>query len=152
MRSGSPTRAPHAHRAQVDKWWNTLLPKVKPLLYENGGPIVMVQMENEFGSYGNVQSNPADKKYMEHLVQLARSNLGDKVILYTTDGGSLGYMQRGSLNGSAVYTVGDFGPGSDQDGSFAVCVGEKVGGEEKWGGPAAPAARAPPPPPAAEDA
>ena len=46
---------------------------------------------------------------MQHLVELARTNLGDKIILYTTDGGNMGYMQRGTLNGSAVYTVGDFG-------------------------------------------
>jgi beta-galactosidase len=80
----------------------------------------MVQVENEFGSYGNVQSNPSDKMYMEHLVQLARANLGEDVIIYTTDGGNLGYMSRGSLNGSAVYSVGDFGPGSDQKASFEV--------------------------------
>ena len=28
----------------VDRWWNELLPRVKPLLYENGGPVVMMQV------------------------------------------------------------------------------------------------------------
>ncbi len=62
----------------------------------------MMQVENEFGSYGNVMTNPLDKQYMEYLVSLARTCLGDDVVLYTTDGGDIGYMSRGSLNGSAV--------------------------------------------------
>jgi beta-galactosidase len=27
------------------------MPVVAPLLYSNGGPVVMVQVENEYGSY-----------------------------------------------------------------------------------------------------
>eukprot|EP00049_Salpingoeca_infusionum_P027795 m.34366 g.34366 ORF g.34366 m.34366 type:complete len:777 (-) comp9761_c0_seq2:315-2645(-) len=104
--------------AEVTKWWNVMLPKLVPYLYENGGPVIMVQVENEFGSYGDVQSNPADEQYMVYLVGLVRGILGDKVTVYTTDGGSLGYMQRGSLQGSIVYTVGDFGPGSNMNDSF----------------------------------
>lgn len=30
--------------AAVDAWWGELLPRMKPLLYQNGGPIVMVQV------------------------------------------------------------------------------------------------------------
>ena len=37
--------------------------------------------------------------------------------MHTTDGGDEGYMIRGTLPGQ-VYTVGDFGPGSDPSGSF----------------------------------
>ena len=66
-------------------------------------------MENEFGSYGDVQTNPLDLQYMEHLVDLAHQYLGNDTQLYTTDGGDVGYMIRGTLNGSVVYTVGDFG-------------------------------------------
>ncbi|XP_034207949.1 beta-galactosidase 17 isoform X2 [Prunus dulcis] len=29
----------------VERWWGSLLPKVAPLLYGSGGPIIMVQME-----------------------------------------------------------------------------------------------------------
>lgn len=46
----------------VDKWWGELLPRIKPLLYANGGPVIMMQVENEFGSYGDVSSNPLDKQ------------------------------------------------------------------------------------------
>eukprot|EP01129_Flabellula_baltica_P011043 TRINITY_DN4755_c0_g1_i1.p1 TRINITY_DN4755_c0_g1~~TRINITY_DN4755_c0_g1_i1.p1 ORF type:complete len:628 (+),score=123.08 TRINITY_DN4755_c0_g1_i1:1051-2934(+) len=102
----------------VDNWWNILLPKIKPYLYSNGGPIVMVQIENEFGSYGNVAENSYDKRYMEYLIEKARGILGDDIVLYTTDGGNSGSMERGSFRGDAVYTVGDFGPGSDPSSSF----------------------------------
>ncbi|RYR42477.1 hypothetical protein Ahy_A08g038958 isoform B [Arachis hypogaea] len=61
---------------KVERWWGNLLPKLVPLLYQNGGPIIMVQIENEYGSYGN------DKAYLQHLVVLARSHLGPDIILY----------------------------------------------------------------------
>ena len=31
--------------AAVDAWWGELLPRMEPLLYRNGGPIVMVQVD-----------------------------------------------------------------------------------------------------------
>lgn len=37
--------------AAIEYWENQLLPEIKPLLYSNGGPVVMVQVENEYGSY-----------------------------------------------------------------------------------------------------
>ena len=32
-----------AYLAHVDRWWRPLLAKVQPLLYQNGGPVIMVQ-------------------------------------------------------------------------------------------------------------
>jgi len=29
---------------KVERWWGNLLPKLVPLLYDNGGPIIMVQV------------------------------------------------------------------------------------------------------------
>ena len=40
-----------------------------------------LQVENEFGSYGDVSTNPADKQYMEHLVSVARTQLGNNLVL-----------------------------------------------------------------------
>ena len=97
--------------AAVDAWWGRLLPMVVPMLRENGGPVIMVQIENEFGSYGDVSSNPLDMKYIEHLRALARKILGPNVVLYTTDFGNPDSMRRGSINGSSLLTLGDFGPG-----------------------------------------
>jgi hypothetical protein len=91
----------------VDAYWAQLLPILKTHLYSNGGNVVMVQCENEYGSYGDVSKHPTDRQYMEHLISSARTALGEAVILFTTDGGNEGYMSRGSIKGSSVYTVGD---------------------------------------------
>ncbi|XP_022945678.1 beta-galactosidase 17 isoform X2 [Cucurbita moschata] len=89
----------------VDRWWGIILPKVAPLLYNNGGPIIMVQIENEFGSYGD------DQAYLHHLVKLARGHLGNEVILYTTDGGTRETLEKGTIRGDAVFSVVDFSTG-----------------------------------------
>lgn len=91
----------------VGRWWRVLLPKIAPLLYENGGPIIMVQVENEFGSYGY------DKKYLRHLATLARRHLGNDVILYTTDGGSKDTLDKGTIPGEGVFSAVDFSTGDD---------------------------------------
>ncbi|KAK6125040.1 hypothetical protein DH2020_041218 [Rehmannia glutinosa] len=91
----------------VEKWWDILLPKVSPFLYSNGGPIIMVQVENEFGSYGD------DKAYLHYLVKLARRRLGDDIILYTTDGGTRETLTKGTIPGDAVFSAVDFSTGED---------------------------------------
>lgn len=47
---------------EVKKWFEILLPKIKPLLYGNGGPIIMVQLENEYGL-----SSVISEKYKDWL-------------------------------------------------------------------------------------
>ncbi|XP_058780235.1 beta-galactosidase 17-like isoform X2 [Vicia villosa] len=91
----------------VERWWGKLLPKFVPLLYDNGGPIIMVQVENEYGSYGD------DKAYLQHLVTLARSHLGHNAILYTTDGGSRENLEKGTIRGDTVFSAVDFTTGDD---------------------------------------
>ena len=50
----------------VQRYWGVLLPKIIPHLYENGGPIVMVQIENEYGSFPR-----KDPHHVEALLNLA---------------------------------------------------------------------------------
>ncbi|XP_005361652.1 beta-galactosidase-1-like protein isoform X1 [Microtus ochrogaster] len=90
-----------AFLAAVDSWFNVLLPKIYPFLYHNGGNIISVQVENEYGSY-----RACDFKYMRHLAGLFRALLGDKILLFTTDGPQ--GLKCGSLQG--LYTTIDFGP------------------------------------------
>ncbi|CAJ1052352.1 beta-galactosidase [Xyrichtys novacula] len=99
--------------AAVDKWMGTLLPMMKPFLYQNGGPIITVQVENEYGSYF-----ACDYNYMRHLSQLFRSYLGDDVVLFTTDGAGVGYLKCGSIQG--LYATVDFGPGGNVTAAFAA--------------------------------
>ncbi|XP_068606761.1 beta-galactosidase [Brachionichthys hirsutus] len=97
--------------AAVDKWMGTLLPMMKPFLYQNGGPIITVQVENEYGSYF-----ACDYNYLRHLSTLFRSHLGDDAVLFTTDGAGAGYLKCGSLQG--LYATVDFGPGGNVTAAF----------------------------------
>ncbi|VDK52470.1 unnamed protein product [Anisakis simplex] len=92
----------------VKRWWDVLLPVLKPYLRKNGGPILMLQMENEYGSY----AAGCDRDYTIFLRDLARQHLGDDVVLYTTDGGDESYLKCGKIPG--VYATIDCGPTSPE--------------------------------------
>ncbi|XP_055278448.1 beta-galactosidase-1-like protein 3 [Moschus berezovskii] len=47
----------------VNKYFDHLIPRVAPLQYHRGGPIIAVQVENEYGSFYR------DKAYMPYLLQ-----------------------------------------------------------------------------------
>lgn len=96
----------------VDKWMSVLLPLVKPFLYANNGPIITVQVENEYGSY-----YACDRTYMEHLYSTFRNLLGDNVVLFTTDGAGDNYLKCGTLIPQLYATV-DFGITSDPADNF----------------------------------
>jgi hypothetical protein len=65
--------------AAVDRWYNVFLPKIVPLLYKNGGPIITVQVENEYGSYF-----ACDRDYLSALRDIFRKHFGDNIVLFTT--------------------------------------------------------------------
>ena len=58
-----------------------ILKEAEPYFCNNGGPIVAIQIENGYASYGN------DKKYIENLRDLVLET-GFKGIIYTADGDS----------------------------------------------------------------
>ncbi|XP_036955766.1 beta-galactosidase-like [Acanthopagrus latus] len=95
----------------VDRWMGKLLPMMKPLLYQNGGPIISVQVENEYGSYF-----ACDYNYLRHLYKLFRSHLGNDVVLFTTDGPGISFLKCGTIK--EVYATVDFGPGGDVTAAF----------------------------------
>ncbi|MEC5143735.1 beta-galactosidase family protein [Chitinophaga sp. 212800010-3] len=72
-----------------------LAAEVKPLLVTNGGPVVMVQIENEYGSYGN------DKEYLNELKALWVKN-GINVPFYTADGATAYMLEAGGVDGAAI--------------------------------------------------
>lgn len=60
------------------------------------------QIENEYGSY------PAcDYTYLAFLRDKAKHELGDDVVLFTTDGDGDSYLKCGTIDG--VYATVDFG-------------------------------------------
>uniref|UniRef100_A0A8C3L3U3 Beta-galactosidase n=1 Tax=Chrysolophus pictus TaxID=9089 RepID=A0A8C3L3U3_CHRPC len=95
----------------VEKWMGVLLPKMKPHLYQNGGPIIMVQVENEYGSYF-----ACDYDYLRFLLKIFRQHLGDEVVLFTTDGASQFHLKCGALQG--LYATVDFAPGGNVTAAF----------------------------------
>ncbi|XP_036885260.1 beta-galactosidase-1-like protein isoform X1 [Sturnira hondurensis] len=97
--------------AAVDSWFKVLLPKIYPWLYHNGGNIISIQVENEYGSY-----SACDFSYMRHLAGLLRALLGEKILLFTTDGPE--GLRCGSLEG--LYTTVDFGPAENMTQMFAL--------------------------------
>ena len=64
---------------KIDRYYDMLIPKIKPLLASSGGPIIAVQIENEYGSYGN------DSNYLKYL-ENALTQRGIDVPLFTSDG------------------------------------------------------------------
>ena len=56
----------------------SVLAQLEPMMIYNGGNILMVQMENEYGSYG------CDFDYTTFLRDQALKHLGSRAVLYTT--------------------------------------------------------------------
>uniref|UniRef100_A0A7S4UYG2 Beta-galactosidase n=1 Tax=Alexandrium monilatum TaxID=311494 RepID=A0A7S4UYG2_9DINO len=82
--------------AFVDRFWDELLPRVKPELLENGGSVAAIQLENEYGHWGDA-NQPSDRAYFEHLRKLVRRHLGPSVLLITTDDDEAVAQGRGGL-------------------------------------------------------
>ncbi|MBK6936867.1 MAG: beta-galactosidase [Chitinophagaceae bacterium] len=83
------------YMAAVTRYIKKLAYETVPLQCTKGGPILMVQVENEYGSYGN------DREYMKTLQQLIK-NSGFNVPLYTADGPTPYMLEAGSLTGAAI--------------------------------------------------
>jgi beta-galactosidase len=69
--------------------------EVAPLQCSKGGPILMVQVENEYGSYGN------DKEYLKTLHKMWIDN-GINVPFYTADGATPYMLEAGGVEGAAI--------------------------------------------------
>ncbi|NWW35964.1 BGAL galactosidase, partial [Panurus biarmicus] len=102
-----------AYLAAVDSWLHILLPKIKPRLYQQGGNIISVQVENEYGSY-----YACDYGYLRHLLGSFRALLGSEVLLFTTDSTRAEELRCGTLQG--LYATVDFGPGSNLTEAFGA--------------------------------
>jgi hypothetical protein len=77
--------------------------KIKRCMIANGGPILMMQIENEYGAY--FQCN---RGYIKHLCDLTKRALGGETILFTTDQLHEYQVDCGTLPAEALVTV-DFG-------------------------------------------
>lgn len=69
--------------------------ELRSLQCTKGGPILMVQIENEYGSFGN------DKQYLEEL-RKAWVRAGIEIPFYTADGPTPYMLEAGTIPGAAV--------------------------------------------------
>ena len=108
--------------------------QVKSLTIANGGPIIMVQVENEYGSYG------ANKGYVSQIRDIVRTHFGDDITLFQCD-----WSSNFTLNGldDLIWTM-NFGTGANIDQQFAklkelrpdsplMCSEFWSGWFDKWG-------------------
>ncbi len=107
--------------------------EVRGLTIENGGPIIMVQVENEYGSYGE------SKEYVSQIRDIVRKNFGN-VTLFQCDWAS-NFTKNGLHD--LVWTM-NFGTGANIDQQFArlkelrpdsplMCSEFWSGWFDKWG-------------------
>ena len=74
LRSSDPK-----YLAEVSDYYDRLVPEFLPYLATNGGSVIAVAIENEYGSYGN------DHNYISAIANML-SDRGVNVPFYTTDG------------------------------------------------------------------
>ncbi len=87
----------------AERYMKRLAAVVRPLLVTSGGPILMLQVENEYGSYGN------DRAYLGRLREVWVT-AGIDVPFYTADGATPSDLEAGHLEGAAV----GLNPGSEE--------------------------------------
>lgn len=128
IRCNNPT-----YLSKVEAYFKQVLSRLTPLQVDKGGNIIAMQIENEYGSYGN------DKDYLMRLECILRDN-GVSVPLFTSDGNCMDMLSGGTL--PHIYKTLNFG--SYNSGSFSVldkmnqdlpktCMEFWVGWFDHWG-------------------
>ena len=104
-----PARSTHpAFIKPMQAWFKRLATEILPLMLSQGGPVILTQVENEYGSFG------ADKAYMQSVYQ-ALLDTGFDGVFYTADGAAV--MQGGILD-NILATI-NFGTHDKAQGEFA---------------------------------
>lgn len=117
----------------VEEYYSVLIPKLVPHQITRGGNIILMQVENEYGYYGD------DAAYMEHLKDLM-IKYGVEVPLVTSDGPFEENLNCGVMKG--VLPTGNFGSKTEErfrtlakytDGGPLMCTEFWVGWFDHWG-------------------
>ncbi len=86
--------------SKVRRYYNELLSRLRPHFAANGGNIIMLQVENEYGSYGD------DKAYLRKILEIYKENNID-CFFFTSDGPSKVLLDGGTL--PECFSVVNFG-------------------------------------------
>ncbi|NIJ04938.1 glycoside hydrolase family 35 protein [Frigoribacterium faeni] len=98
-------RSEPLYLAAVDEFLARVYEIVVPRQIDHGGPVVLVQIENEYGAYGD------DAGYLRHLVDLTRAS-GVVVPLTTVDQPTDEMLAAGTL--PELHTTGSFGSRAEE--------------------------------------
>lgn len=116
----------------VRAYYDRLMPLLAPLQIDHGGPVIMLQVENEYGSFGN------DKKYLESLRDMMRGQ-GITVPLFASDGPGHNMLSNTRIDG--VLPTANFGSGTKRafsileeytDGGPCMCTEFWIGWFDAW--------------------
>ena len=80
------------YMAFFKRYLSKMFEQIRPLLCTRGGPVIMMQCENEYGYYGD------DKVYLKALYDYYRAE-GIDVPLFTSDGGGKNFLLDGMIDG-----------------------------------------------------
>lgn len=94
--------------SKVDAYYKELFSRIAPLQITQGGPVIMMQVENEYGSFGN------DKNYLRAIKGIMEK-YGVRVPLFTSDGAWPAALEAGNLVEDGVLATGNFGSRSDEN-------------------------------------
>jgi beta-galactosidase len=101
LRSSQPE-----YLAAARRWMLRLGEELAPLQASRGGPIIAVQVENEYGSFHVKEDR---QQYLRQVLQMVRDAGFGESLLYTADGGE--ELPRGSIPG--LLAAVDFGTGDE---------------------------------------
>jgi beta-galactosidase len=122
LRSDDP-----AFMQPVERWMNRLGQELAPLQIGHGGPILVTQVENEYGGFGS------DHAYMRHMRDIVLHAGFDASMLDTVDG--FGDLAKGEIPG--VFAGVNFGLGNHKKGMDAAAAfrpGAPIFVTEYWPG------------------
>jgi beta-galactosidase len=107
LRSNDP-----AFMVPVERWINRLAQETAPLQISHGGPVIITQVENEYGSFAKQDTAPIDPThaYMTHMRDIFVRAGYTGSLLDTVDGGD--ELPYGGIPG--VFTGVNFGLGQHQ--------------------------------------
>lgn len=119
--------------AATGKWLDRLGKELAPLTVNNGGPIILCQVENEYGSFGG------DHAYME-AIHRQLHHAGFDCQLYTADGSGHDSLEAGTLPDlPAAINFGGGAPGQFANLAKFRSIGPRMNGEfwcgwfDHWG-------------------
>jgi len=116
-----------AFMVPAERWITRLSKEVLPLQIGRGGPILMTQMENEYGQFGD------DHTYIEHLHEIYLKMGFTDSLLYTAD--NWRHIPEGSIPG--VFAATNFGINNHQHGMDNLATarpGQALFVSEYWPG------------------